>query len=209
MPALPGNARVYHGGGVGRGGFPSGGGGGGIDTIRLVASEKEWHQGNTSPAIANLHTTPADSAYGLKTYDFNKTNRAFATIGLVHKDWDWILSGATGINMFHHFYHEAAVAAPNNIARFVTSIYIVRNGESLSFASMAGSYTFDVDCSGTAYNLITASFSNVVVNNPSGAVTQVEPIFHWRLRRLDTVDGDTYANVVRFLGGVIEYPISP
>lgn len=195
---------------MGRPGFSAaGGGGGGIDTIRLVASEKEWHQGNTNPAISNLHTTPLDTAYGYKTYDFNRTNRAFATIGLMHKDWEWILSGTTEVNMFHHFYHNVTAAAPNNIAKFVTSIYIIRNGETINFSSMAGAYTFDVDCSVPAYQLITISLPDCVINNPSGSAAHTEPVFQWRLRRLDTGDGDTYSNTVYHLGSVLEFPINP
>lgn len=200
-------ASIYHGGGFG--------GGGGFsavpvstpnpNTIRIVLEEKSWHQANSSPALSALHATALDPLYGYKTYDFNKGLGAFATFHLPHKDWIRVLTGTTKIKFFLNFYHELAVGAPNNIGYFNTNMYIFRNGETVDFAKSGGQFA-SIDCSGTAYRLIQYTFNNYQVADPAGSGAAGECMFFIKLRRENT--GDTYANVIRFLGAAVEFPLS-
>lgn len=208
------NSRIYHGGSLGRSGgfFPASTPTPTIDTIRIPIEEKSFHYANSNPITSALHTTPNDSNYGYKTDDFTQFTRGFISFPKPHKDWTRVITGATGITLAIHGYHETVIAAPNNIVRFNFSITITRVGETVNYVAPAGSppiYTRDVNCATTpAFQLATMSISDLVIHNPSGLNPDEECMFHLRALRNNNGGGDTYPNVFRVMGGYVEFPLS-
>lgn len=205
---------VYHGGSAGKmKGWPSGGGGStspNPDTIRMVLEEKSFHQANSNPAIAALHTTPNDSTYGYKTYDLNQLTRIFATFALPHKQWSRVLTGATGVRLWLFGYHETTIAAPNNTISINVSLTGIDQGGSYNYTAPAAGYVYNrtIDAATSApYQNMTIFVDDMDVNDPGGGGLIYDPIFHLRILRNNSGGGDTYPNVFRLQGGIVEFPL--
>lgn len=206
-------SKIYHGGGLHRGGGFSTSGGSSLDTIRVLLEEKSFHYGNSNPITSALHTTPKDTNFGYKTDDFTPLTRGFVSFPRPHKRWTRVISGTTLINFELHGYHETVIAAPNNIVRFKISLTITRVNETINYTAPSTgtppTYLCDLDC-GTipAYQLATIRILNMNLHNPSGLNPNDECMFHLRVLRENSSGGDTYPNVFRIMGGYVEFPLA-
>lgn len=206
-------SRIYHGGGAGRRGFAAGGGSSGPnpDTIRIVLEEKSFHQANSNPAIAALHTTPNDSTYGYKTYDMNQLTRVFATFALPHDQWSRVLTGSTGVKLYLFGYIETTIAAPNNILSFNVSLTGIDQGGSFNYTAPPAGYVYNRTIDGAVfapYQNATIFVGDMDVYDPGGGGLVNTPTFHLRVLRNNNGGGDTYPNVFRLQGGIVEFPLT-
>lgn len=203
---------IYHGGSSARSGFSSSSGSStpNPDTIRIVLEEKSFHQANSNPAIAALHTTPNDSNYGYKTYDINQFNRVFATFALPHDKWSRVLTGATKIKLYLFGYIETTIAAPSNILSFSMSLTGIDQGEDFNYINPPAPFIYTRQIDGAVFapfQNATLHVADMDVYDPAGNGLLNTPTFHLRILRNNNGGGDTYPNVFRLQGGIVEFPI--
>lgn len=199
---LPGNSRIYHGGGpLGSGGWDTW-----INTIRVDAMEKGWHtildgEGGSDIVVAHAHVTPVSGQW-FKTWDIDHSGKIFCTLPLPHITWTWDNTVRAGL----FFTTNTVGPIGTEVIQIGLRGAIIRPGESLDFpvGMVAGDFK-PITVGLTVWTLHYLSWTLALDNPGGGASTTVEPLFQFNLWRRNVAGGDTFDGVCRFLGGFFEW----
>lgn len=198
-------ASIYHGGGFGGcGGF-----GGAAASVQKYLFERIWIP---AEQFAALSSNPPN---GPNTRVFPNTVNAYswffaaAELDLVYhwfclpsRYWKYQLTAPTECTLRLYWYTDVTSAL---IIRWKAELNYVRDGETMNFVPPALG-TYDA-AAGTQYLLHVQTLANFPINNPSGAVTEMEGAFYLKLGRDGADAADTFTGEAYLIGASVEFPL--
>jgi len=199
-------SRIYHGGGVGRRGFPGGGGGGGstlylYERIWIPADDFKAHPTfpPNGPMTRSLPNTVQTHVWAFTP---NEQDMAFAWFGLPSKYWDYNLSVPTGINLRLYWYAE--VTASQQVC-WAAELAYVRHGETLNFVPPAWTPMYKSPV--TQYILRADDYPDFPVYDTTGSGALTEGAFWLKIIRDGSNAADTFSSESYLLGVSVEIPL--
>lgn len=199
-------AKVYHGGGMGRGsGFSP--------AAAPVAALKErvWIDASAMNALVAFPpngptTRQLPTTINTRDWVFSaaELDLVFAWIPTPSKFWTYAITAPTALDLRFYWYTDNTSA---DIIAWRAEINYIRNGETVNFAPP----TLGIRnvAAGTQYLLHVEEFLDFPINNPSGSIAETEGMFYFKMGRDGAAAADTFAFEAYLLGASIDFPIAP
>lgn len=198
-------ARIYHGGGAGRRGFPPAAA---VATTKYLY-ERIWIPANDFKAVtSNPPNGPATRVLpnGENEYVWiftpSELDIIFTHFALPSRYWTYKTGAPTDINIRLYWYTDTTAAS---VIAWRLILGYFRDGETLN--AVLPFFTDHNQVAGTQYFLHASLYANFPLWNPSGSAAETEGAFYFKVARDGANAADTFPGESYLLGASVEFPL--